>query len=149
MIQRLLQFSCLIGLLGLAACGEEAADPAIPVISYISITPNPAIAYNDQLVLRITYEDGNGDLGENTAGVRNLFVKDSRNDITYSYRINQLAPSGATIAIQGEIDINLNQAILLSETTTKEEVVYEVYLTDRAGNESNLITTDTLLVNRF
>jgi hypothetical protein len=43
--------------------------------------------------ISISYEDGNGDLGENNANVTNLFITDNRVGIEYPYRINQLGPN--------------------------------------------------------
>ncbi|MCE9539881.1 MAG: hypothetical protein K8R85_11780, partial [Bacteroidetes bacterium] len=74
-----------------------------PAIEFISITPSTAVEYLDKITITISYKDGDGDLGENSPDVKNLFLTDTRNNVTYQYRVSQLAPSGAATAIQGTL----------------------------------------------
>ncbi|MBC7766297.1 MAG: DUF4330 family protein, partial [Hyphomonadaceae bacterium] len=50
-----------------------------PSIEFVSMTPNPAVKYQDEIRITIKYIDGDGDLGENIPDVKNLFVTDNRN----------------------------------------------------------------------
>ena len=92
------------------------------------------------------YRDGNGDIGENSPDVKNLFVTDSRNQLVYSYRIKQLTPEESTIKIEGELNINLN-VLTMVKNDDEEEATFDVYLLDRAGNKSNTITTSAVIIS--
>ena len=118
-----------------------------PSIAFVSLTPSAAKQYTDQVTLTISYKDGNGDLGENNPDVKNLFVTDSRNKVEYKYRISQLAPD-TTIAIQGNLNIQLNTVAILDTNNVSETLTYNIYVTDRAGNQSNTVTSSVLTVTK-
>lgn len=130
-----------------SGCKKEEAISDIPSIEFVSITPNPAIKYQDEIKITIRYKDGDGDLGENAADIKNLFVTDSRNNVTYEFRIPQLAPDGSNIIIQGNLPINLPTQGFIDDSHTTESTVYSIYLKDRAGNQSNTVQTTTLTIN--
>ncbi len=91
--------------------------------------------------------DLDGDLGENDPNVTNLFITDSRNNVTYNYRISQLAPDGANIHIKG----NLNAVIkntAITDGSSSQSVTYSLYIKDRAGNTSNSITTSAITITK-
>jgi hypothetical protein len=102
--------------------------------------------YQDSLYFTISYRDGNGDLGENNTDDHNLFIQDSRNDVTYGFRIQQLAPTNADITIQGNINVTLDNTAII-DGGTSESVSYTIWVVDRAGNESNRVSTSTVTVN--
>lgn len=116
-----------------------------PVIEFVSITPSNAIEYQDKITITISYKDGDGDLGENSPDIKNLFLTDTRNNVTYQYRISQLAPSGQAIAIQGTLTIELKNTAI-TDGTASQAVSFSLYLKDRAGNQSNSITTSSITV---
>lgn len=131
-----------------SGCKKEEVISSTPSIKFISLTPNPAIKYQDEITITIEYTDGDGDLGENTADVKNLFVTDSRNNVTSEFRIPQLAPDNSNIIIRGNLNINLPPQGFADDTQNSETVTYSVYVKDRAGNQSNTIQTDALTVNK-
>jgi hypothetical protein len=131
-----------------SGCKKDAVISSTPSIKFISLTPNPAIKYQDEITITIEYTDGDGDLGENTADVKNLFVTDSRNNVTSEFRIPQLAPDNSNIIIRGNLNINLPPQGFADDTQNSETVTYSVYVKDRAGNQSNTIQTDALTVNK-
>ena len=139
--------SVIILLFSFSGCKKEDAISDTPEIEFVSITPNPAIKYQDEIKITIRYTDGDGDLGENTADVKNLFVTDSRNNLTYEFRIRQLAPDGSKIIIQGNLPINLPTQGFIDDSHTTESTVYSIYVKDRAGNQSNTVQTTTLTIN--
>ena len=98
-------FSCVV--FSFSGCKKEQPVSTTPSIKFISLTPSPAKKYQDQIQITIEYTDGDGDLGENTPDVKNLFCTDSRNGVTYEYRIRQLAPDNANIIINGKLTFSL------------------------------------------
>ena len=138
--------SLLFFYLTLLSCKKDKIEiSSTPEIRLIEVTPNPIREYKDKVVFNIYYRDGDGDLGENNDAVKNLFITDSRNNIMYQYRIKQLAPNDANVAIEGNLMVELNSVALLNGSNS-QEVTYSIVLKDRAGNSSNTVTTAALSI---
>ena len=125
---------------------EAPIFPATPVISMIEVKPNQVIAYKDSIIFQIAYEDGDGDLGENTAGSENLFLKDTRTGASYTFRIRRLVPDNAEAPIKGTLSFVLPFAILTDENSASQQAVFEIHVKDRAGNASNVISSPAISV---
>lgn len=138
--------SILIGLL-LFACKKGNTLSVFPTIEFQSISPLTAQEYIDDIIITISYTDKDGDLGENSPDIDNLFVEDSRNGIVYHYRIPQLAPNGDEISIEGNFNIKINGSGI-TDSSTSQQVNYAIYVKDRAGNKSNTITTANITIQQ-
>lgn len=132
--------SCLLW-----SCSEDEVTTT-PSITFVSIEPTTIVSAQEKVTIRISYFDGDGDLGENDADIKNLFVTDSRNNVRFSFRIPALAPSGEAISIQGQLPIELNNVALMDGTASQETVQYTIHVVDRAGNESNSVETSMLTI---
>lgn len=131
----------------ISACKKKEELTNVPKIEFISISPSSAVEYVNSITITFSYDDFNGDLGENNANVTNLFITDSRNNVTYNYRVSQLAPSDATIHIKG----NLNAVIkntAITDASSSQSVTYSLYVKDREGNASNAITTSAITITK-
>ncbi|MCX6183175.1 MAG: hypothetical protein NT150_14770 [Bacteroidetes bacterium] len=128
-----------------SACKKEVESTA-PSITFKSISPSSLQIGKDNFTITFSYLDNDGDLGENSADVKNMFVKDNRNGVVYQFRIPQLAPSGSTIAIQGDLNIDMPN-VGISDGESTESVTFDVHVKDRAGNESNTITSSAVTVS--
>ena len=131
----------------LFACKKDDALSVVPTIEFQSISPSTAQEYIDDINITIFYTDEDGDLGENSPNIDNLFVEDSRNGIVYHYRIPRLAPNGNEIAIVGNFNITINGSGI-TDSSTSQQVNYTIYLKDRAGNKSNTITTSNITIQQ-
>lgn len=129
----------------LFSCKKDEELSLEPQIEFKSISPGSIKQYRDSVVIEISYLDNNGDLGENETEIPNAFVKDLRNNLVYSFRIRQLAPD-ATIAIKGNLEIIVPQVALINSGSSSESATFEVYVKDRAGLESNKITTSAVSI---
>lgn len=137
----------LVGiLLVLSACEKSSEISAVPEISFESVAPQTVTEYQDSLYFTISYRDGDGDLGQNNTDENNLFLQDSRNQVTYGFRIRQLAPTNAQIAIEGKLHVTLPNTALIYNSTT-ESVTYTIWVVDRAGNQSNQVSSSAITVN--
>jgi hypothetical protein len=99
------------------------------------------------ITIAFSYDDLDGDLGENDPNVYNLFITDSRNSVIYNYRISQLSPDGSSIHIKG----NLNAVIkntAITDNSSSQSVTYSLYVKDRAGNTSNTLTTSAITITK-
>lgn len=123
---------------------EKTVDPA-PVISFESISPGQVKEYQDAITIVLAYQDSDGDLGENTPSAKNVFITDSRNGITYEYRLNQLAPDNSTIAIKGKVNVVLNNTAI-TDGSASQSYTYSLYVKDRAGHSSAPVTTTAITV---
>ena len=124
---------------------DEDGLSVVPQLTFESISPTSIEEFGGPITFSISYQDGDGDLGENDPNVKNLFLHDQRNGITYEYRIQELAPQGADIAIIGTIDIVLNSTSI-TDGSNEQEVTFDIYTIDRAGNSSNTITSSPLTI---
>jgi hypothetical protein len=138
----------LILVLLFASCKKDEVNfPAEPSITFGGISPAQAAEYSDHVIITLNYEDGDGDLGENTDGVKNCFVTDNRMNVTYQYRIKQLAPSNSSIPIKGNLNVDLGvQAI--TDNSSNQSVSYSIFVVDRAGHRSNTITSTSIQISK-
>jgi len=137
----------LLSVTVLACKKDEILFDTTPSIEFVSITPSSVTEFEDEVILTILYRDGDGDLGENNPEVKNLFVTDSRNDVQYSFRVQQLAPVNADIKIEGELAINLKTLSVVGSGNS-ESATFSVYIVDRSGNKSNTIITSAITVSK-
>jgi len=140
-------FIILMTLLLLGSCKKKIKPTDAPELTFVSITPTSAVEYKDEIKIRISYKDKNGDIGENDNNVNNVIVKDNRNGVEYNYRVKQLAPSGSSVSIKGELEIVL-QNTLITDNSNSQAVSYYVKLKDRAGNWSNEIITSSISITK-
>ncbi len=130
----------LLFIIFFASCKKEKKEYDIsPQIEFVSISPNPVNEYQP-VYITFKYTDGDGDIGENDANAKNLFVTDNRIGIVYSYRIQQLSPDNEKIPITGNLEAKIDNAVITNGAAS-QSVTYTVYIVDRAGNMSNTITT--------
>jgi hypothetical protein len=128
-----------------ASCNKDKITYSdTPEIEFVSISPATVNSFSDPVTIRISYKDGNGDLGQNTSGVENAFVTDTRSNLTYGLRIRQLAPDNESIKIKGEIDLILPG--LGISGSSNETATFSIKIVDRAGNQSNVITSAAITV---
>ena len=137
----------LFAIVLLFSCEKEQVTSDTPIIEFKSISPTTVQEYSDEIIITISYSDGNGDLGENNPDIHNLFVEDNRNGIVYQFRIPHLAPDNNSIAIEGDFNITINGSGITDESSS-QQVNYTIYVTDRAGNKSNTITTSTITIQQ-
>ncbi len=132
-----------------SGCKKEDEVPYsnAPVIEFLSVTPSSAKEYSDIIKFQIKYKDHDGDLGDNDPNVTNLFVKDLRNSVEYKFRTKQLSPNNATIAIEGNLNIELPPTAITNGADS-ESTTFEIYVKDRAGNISNTVTSTVVLITK-
>ena len=146
-MKRLPFFYIVIHLLVMgSSCAEDEGTDA-PVISNLTITPSYIEEFADSVLISFDYADRNGDLGHPDPNVSTLTVKDSRLENADLYHVQPLAPPGVEVQIQGRLTVKLNAMFVLGNSPT-EKLQFEVQLQDLAGNMSNLLVSDTLMVPR-
>lgn len=116
-----------------------------PEIELLGLSHDTIREYEDVLVIRIKYLDGNGDLGFEDPEQYALFVRDLRLERFDGFYIGPLSPPGREIAITGELDIEF-PSLFLFGNRNKETTRFEVKMIDRSGMESNLLTTGPVTI---
>ena len=129
---------------------NEPNDPisVVPAIVLDGISSTQVQAYTDSLTFLITYTDGDGDLGNSDADIMDIELVDTRDEETliFKYHLSPRAPEGASIAITGTLDIVLQNTILLDSNNAQETTTFKIRLRDRAGNWSNVVDTETIVI---
>lgn len=156
-------FSGILISASMSSCVKEKSFPPQPVIEFKKFT----LYGNDSADCIIKFKDGDGDIGilegdtisdddlkmkyfyKASDGTFQPYDEDpgtaAFDTLFYSYRVPNITPDGQYKALDGEIKIKLRAAPLFNPTHTL--VKFEITLTDRAGNKSNMVTTDEITVN--
>ncbi len=149
-----------ISILGIFSCYKTPEYPIEPVIAFDSYSVNQPYTIPDTGNLRITFTDGDGDLGKTSNGDSGTISKIYITNIKYSLaKIPQPIPiipqKGTTKAISGTIDIKLagSSGVGLFDASScllfqhpLDTLTYEIYIMDRAGHKSNVLITPPLVV---
>jgi len=140
-------FIACISLLAFGCEDDKIEYDSTPEIGIISVSPVVVNEFQDDITVVISYTDGDGDLGENDPTINNLFVIDNRINITQSFRIPQLSPNGSNIAIQGQLDVVI-PGTGITDGSTQQQATFTIFVKDRAGNESNRVTTQAITIKK-
>ncbi len=117
----------------------------IPYIELVDIQPIEVQQFQEKIKITLQYEDGDGDLGFLDPDEVAVFVKDSRLSNADAYHLPPLSPVGSNVPITGTVSIELKNTFILGNGTS-EQITYQIYLVDRAGNESNVLETPAITI---
>ena len=133
----------------LSGCSKEEITeyPGIPEIELLDLSHDTIRQYEDVLVIRISYKDGDGDLGNENPEEYALFVRDIRLENFDGFYVGPLAPPDANIPIQGELSIEFPSLFLFGNGNV-ELTKFQIKIIDRAGNESNMLETNLVAITR-
>ena len=138
-------------------CTKPPDYPDEPQIEFLSWNRTIVEQETDSLWLNISFTDGDGDIGDaEDTNEPFVFFTDTRTNLGGFQDVTlPLVPQqGAGNGINGEISVkvigvcclNISTPCIPSSEMQFDTVVYEVYITDQAGNQSNVITTDPVLI---
>jgi len=151
----------ILGLLFIG-CAKPPDYPIEPVIEYQSISTNlisQSFADEDIILATISFTDGDGDIG-NDDRETTIFIKDLR-DGTFNNSatvLPKVPEPGANNGISGEIIFRIFQSCCIwppqfqqapctpSTDYPLDTINYEIYIVDRAGNESNRIQLEPIFL---
>ena len=158
----------LFTILGLSSCVKQEKYPDVPQITFLNfITAFDTGKYAVSGYLRVSFTDGNGDIGLNdgdtlppfdTSGqyfynyVITFFAKQKgifqKIDLhpPFSARIPMLNPDYPGKAIKGIITDTINLGLI--PHGLYDTIRFEAFLYDRALNKSNVITTPEIVLKR-
>ena len=152
MIKKSIIISLLIVPFMMSGCKKENNDPlpvigATPSLEISSLSPN-SIKQFDDIEFTIFYQDGDGDLGDESADIKSLIITDNRFPLDHEYHIPPLGPTGDPLVIQGNFNITLKGVILKDQNNSAETATFTVKVKDRAGNWSTPVTSASVTINK-
>ncbi|MBP7801751.1 MAG: hypothetical protein KA109_09040 [Saprospiraceae bacterium] len=113
---------------------------------------------DDSLLIRISFTDGDGDLGD-PQNMANIFMIDDRDGKEITYSMPVIPQKGVNNGVAGTITIlhttlfnvccyyaNADPCSVPSLPMT-DTVTYQLYIKDRSGNQSNIVTLPPLVIN--
>jgi len=127
------------------SCKKDEDKPVAPIIAFQSISVSTVEQFNNNPIVKFTYEDYQGDLGETDPDNYSLRVKDSRLGDFDWYHIPPMTPDLKELHIKGSYTLELPSLFLLG-SGTQENTQLTIQIRDRAGNWSNIINTPNVLV---
>jgi len=135
------------GLMALAACVQEPEYSEIPHIEFLSMNENTFDELDeDSLSIVLYFEDGDGDLGSEDSV--NMFWEDSRvPGFPLSFKIPFIELQGNSKAISGTITTYYPISFCIDSDDPVDTFYYKIYIVDRAGNKSNVDSTDVIYLN--
>jgi hypothetical protein len=155
----------LVSIIILASCQKIQHAPAIPSIEFTSFTVfdtlDPLGNNSKGGRLKFKFEDGDGDLGLNSPTVKtpdstNLYLSLYRKIggtmvpvpgfdplLPYAaYRIPYMERLGQNKILKGTISVTM----IYQSYTAGDTIKYDFYITDRALNESNIVSTNEIII---
>lgn len=145
------------------ACDDTPVFPIEPKVEFLDIQPRTVRHFQDSIVVKLRFQDGDGNLGAENEGDINLRLVDDRyhrgiltkEQATNGFSLPNLTPDARNPAIQGEISVTIPLTINTG-VNTEEDVRYQIILEDRDGNVAgpidgdpdNIVYTDYIKVVR-
>ena len=130
-----------------SGCKKDVVEPdPIPFITIENVTPTTVTQFMDSVIVTLSYDDGDGDLGYFDPDSSALAVTDSRFQEPDLYFVQALAPDGEDLHIRGTLRIGLTPPFILG-SSSQEIISYAIRIKDRAGNWSNTVITPDITIN--
>lgn len=118
-------------------------------------TMQQGVNQQDSITIIFRFEDGDGDLGRTeTSTENNVFLTDSRTGILdNTFGIPHIPAQGSSNGIEGTIFIRVYSTCCLHPVEDPctpsvmhpfDQLKYQIYIIDRAGNRSNTIETPAI-----
>jgi hypothetical protein len=148
-------FGCLVTLVLLAACTKNNDRDAKPKIRLEGVSPSRIVQGSaDTVLIALHIEDGDADL-YNDNQTQWIYVKDTAR-FPQSDPTTYLPPAVPDVLMNpangfsGLYTIKLPGAFLTIEDTSlmEETMAYEIFIKDKAGNESNRVYTGKIILTK-
>ncbi len=155
----------------LSSCLGKPDFSNVPFITFKSITlsappesTNGGVSYGDDITVAIEFQDGDGDLGTSQTDIKSMnlvaFKKQQGkfspivfpSDFTFGGNFPPLS-TVSNSPIKGELQNKIQFAYKISSSLPRinkgDTVKFSVQLTDRAGNKSNVVETNEVILGNY
>jgi hypothetical protein len=129
----------------LMGCKPDEPAPEAPAIEILDVSPVIVGAFEHPIEVILFYQDAQGDLGHADPDSATLRVRDSRLNQDDWYHVPPLTPNQMELSIEGEFLVQIPPLFLLGNGD-QETTTFSFQLYDRAGNASNIVTSETILI---
>lgn len=148
---------CLI----LSSCVRSPGFSDIPEIEFIGLSQSSlqqGSLNSDSLFVQFSFTDGDGDIGfESAVFEQNIFIIDNRTGESYdAFRAPVIPEQGSSKGIEGTVTLRLFTTCCLFPDGTPpceappnfptDTMTLDIFITDRANNSSNQITTTPIVL---
>ncbi len=147
-------------LVAFQSCITPPDFSVVPEIEFISLSKDSlqqGTGLNDELNVQFSFKDGDGDIGSDSI---TLFITDLRDGSMFqSKQIPFLPSENAANGVEGTISFKLNTTCCIGEGSInccqlgacdallkEQNLIYEIYIEDRAKNKSNVIQTTPIIL---
>ena len=158
------------GVIFLTSCKKPETYPIVPHIDFSSFTKlQNAEGVDEKGILELSFTDGDGDIGlspddslppfnKGSIYYYDFFIKYYRKQkgvfvadtsVHNNSRLPLVTPNGSNKAIKGTIDIDLFINNPIPPANKYDTICYDVYIVDRALNQSNTIRTPDIIVKEY
>lgn len=129
------------------SCRDDGEFPysEVPQIELIGVSHDSLVEYDETLVLSIKYQDGNGDIGFESPDKYAVHVRDTRLENFDGFYVGPVAPPSSEVPVEGMIDIEFPNLFVFGNGQF-EKTFFEIKMIDRAGNESNTLMSDAVVI---
>ena len=137
-----------------ASCKKTKNNNKLPVITFQGLDSNTVVsgASYDTVFIRFQVVDGDGDIAhvKDNNGDRDIYITDSRTGEVLQYWYPDI-PSGTINPDEG-VNAFVTLKVLAAFLSTRldhplgDTLTYDLYVKDRAGNKSNVITTPKIYI---
>jgi hypothetical protein len=134
-------------LFAFSSCEKEEINiiPNIPEIELISISSDTITEFEEALNIRIAYKDGDGDLGFEETDRYALFVRDIRLEEFDGFYVGPILTPTEVAPIIGELNVEFPDLFIFGNSDF-EVTKFEIKVVDRSMNESNILTTEEIII---
>ena len=153
----------IIILLGttILACTIRPEFSEIPELTFTGLSQNTmdqSSVLGDSLFLYFEFKDGDGDIGvADNQNFFDLIITDNRTGNVYDrYKTPFVPEQGASNGIEGSVELKLFTTCCIFEDAIPpcsappefpiDSMTLDIQMMDRAGNQSNIITTDWIIL---
>lgn len=140
----------LVSMLGISllagACKKDIPVDPVPFLKIEEVSPTATNQFQENIIVLLTYQDQDGDLGFPQPDSFALEVLDSRLSTPDYYHVQPVAPLDQELSVRGSITLEINSPFILGNGT-QEVFSYTIRIKDRAGNWSNSVVTPDITVN--
>jgi len=138
------------------SCVQSPGFNDVPEIEFIGFSQSSMIQNSlntDSLFLRFSFTDGDGDIGsEDESREQNIIIIDNRTGDRYeAFKAPKIPEQGASKGVSGEVTVRLFTTCCLFPDNIPpceappqyktDTLTLDIYIIDRAGNQSNTVTS--------
>lgn len=122
-------------------------SPVAPILGLVSLSTTDVQSHNNDVVVQLSFEDFQGDLGQTDADIPTLFVKDARLAEPDGYPVFPVTPELQNLHVKGTFSVHLNSLFIMG-TDSLETTTLTFTVKDRAGNTSNAVVSSPIQIHQ-